>query len=189
MFYSVGIFRTSSPGGSISSNPEKTTPRMRRGEPGFIDVLQLRAGSREHQKIIVNWTRYPQLRNLALFYMRKCKSLSSLKSFLWYAPQLSGASILYFHILSFLRAHWLTLEGWNCWGLWHPLFTDMAGNIPFLISIYLHIYYSKHEFMPLSPTPIQHFSLLPTCLFVNSFFWQWENLPTTRVPYRTVLSP
>ena len=42
--------------------------------------------------------------------------LCSLKSFLLYAPQLSGASILYFHIPSFLRVHhqeWLQSDG--CW--------------------------------------------------------------------------
>ena len=61
--------------------------------------------------------------------MGRCKSLGSLKSFLCYAPQLSGAS---FHILSFLRAHWLTLEGCNRWWLWHSLFTDMARNTPFI---------------------------------------------------------
>ena len=41
----------------------------------------------------------------AFLCMGRCKSLGSLKSFLWYAPQLSGASILCFHFLSFLRAH------------------------------------------------------------------------------------
>ena len=35
----------------------------------------------------------------------RCKSLGSLRSFLWYAPQVSGASLLCFHILSVLRAH------------------------------------------------------------------------------------
>ena len=54
MFYLAGIFRTSSPGGSISSNPEKTAPRRQGGEPGYIEVLQQRADSWEHQKIIVN---------------------------------------------------------------------------------------------------------------------------------------
>ena len=45
------------------------------------------------------------------------RSLGSLKSFLWYAPQLSGTSVLCFHILSFLRAHhreWLQFDG--SWG-------------------------------------------------------------------------
>ena len=44
--------------------------------------------------------------NLAAFLcMGRCKSLGSLKSFLCYAPQLSGASILCFLILSPLRVH------------------------------------------------------------------------------------
>ena len=46
----------------------------------------------------------------------RCKTLGSLKSFLLYASQLSGASILCFHILSFLRAQcreWLQSDG--CW--------------------------------------------------------------------------
>ena len=61
---------------------------------------------------------------LTLFFfplcMGRCKSLGSLKSFLWYAPQLLGANILCFiHILSFLRAHhrewlqWWLLDGWH----------------------------------------------------------------------------
>ena len=45
MFYSVGIFRTSSPGDSISSNSERTAPRRRGEEPGYMYVLQQRAGS------------------------------------------------------------------------------------------------------------------------------------------------
>ena len=40
--------------------------------------------------------------------MRRCKSLGSLKSFLWCVPQLSRASILCFLILTLLRVH--------CWG-------------------------------------------------------------------------
>ena len=41
----------------------------------------------------------------AFLCMGRCKSLGSLKSFLWYAPQLSGDSILCFPILSLLRVH------------------------------------------------------------------------------------
>ena len=71
--------------------------------------------------------------------MRKCNSLSLLKSFLLYAPQLYGTSFLCFHILSFLRVHQFTITihvDCNCWWLWHPLFTDKAGNIPFLTWMY-----------------------------------------------------
>ena len=43
-----GIFRTSSPGDSISSEPEKTVPR-RQGVPGeesgYVEVLQQRSGN------------------------------------------------------------------------------------------------------------------------------------------------
>ena len=40
--------------------------------------------------------------------MGRCKSLGSLKSFLWYVRHLSGASIWHFHILSSLMAHQFT---------------------------------------------------------------------------------
>ena len=85
----------------------------------------------------------------------KMQSLGSLKSFIWYAPQLSRASILCFLILSLLRVHhwgwlqWLTVRwganptsilsflrahhwgGCNVmvWWLQNPLFTDTAGGI------------------------------------------------------------
>ena len=69
----------------------------------------------------------------AFLYMERFKSLGSLKSFLCYSSQLSGASILCFHILSSLRVHCWGVGG-NCnlitWWLQHPLFTDMGG-IPF----------------------------------------------------------
>ena len=90
----------------------------------------------------------------AFLCMGRCKSLDSLKSFLWYAPQLSGASILCFLILSLLRVHhwgwlqWLMVWWWasssilsslrahhpvscnvRAWRLQHPLFMDTAGNI------------------------------------------------------------
>ena len=45
MFYSVEIFRTSSLGDSISSNPERTAPRRRGEEPGYTEALQWRAGN------------------------------------------------------------------------------------------------------------------------------------------------
>ena len=44
--------------------------------------------------------------------------------------------VLCFPILSPLRVHQLTTAGSGCnhWWLWHHLFTDTAGNIPFLSS-------------------------------------------------------
>ena len=52
MFYLVDILRTSSLGGSISSNPEKTAPRRQGGEPGYIGVLQQRAGSNNKRLLL-----------------------------------------------------------------------------------------------------------------------------------------
>ena len=56
-----------------------------------------------------------QVNFLSVFLcMGRCKNLGSLRFFLGCAPQLSGASTLYFHILSFLRAQcrkWLQSDG------------------------------------------------------------------------------
>ena len=38
MFYLVGIFRTSRPGDSFSSDSEKTAPRRHREESGYMEV-------------------------------------------------------------------------------------------------------------------------------------------------------
>jgi len=49
MFYLAGMFRTSSSGGIISSNPDRTAPRRRGEELGYTGILQQRAGSRNIQ--------------------------------------------------------------------------------------------------------------------------------------------
>ena len=95
----------------------------------------------------------------------------SLKSFLWWAPWLTGASSCVFPSwvssgLTFRNGCSLMADRWqvflfppwvpsgltgvksgcNCWWLWHPLFTDMAGNILFLSRLsvlsasYIYIY-------------------------------------------------
>ena len=53
MFYSVGIFRTSSPGDNISSDPERTAPRRWEEEPGYIEVLQQRAGDLNIKRLLL----------------------------------------------------------------------------------------------------------------------------------------
>jgi len=53
MFYLVGIFRISSPGGSISSNPERPVLRKRGEDPGYIEVLQEREGSLNIKRLIL----------------------------------------------------------------------------------------------------------------------------------------
>ena len=46
MFYPVRFFKTLSPGGSISGNPQRTAMRRQGGgESGYIELLQQRAGS------------------------------------------------------------------------------------------------------------------------------------------------
>ena len=53
MSYLVGIFRTSSLGESISSNPERTAPRRQGEEPDYIKVLQQRAGSLNVKRLLL----------------------------------------------------------------------------------------------------------------------------------------
>lgn len=71
--------------------------------------------------------------NLAFFSAWEgCKSLCSLKSFFWYAPLLSRASILF---PVFFSPIWIpsgyTWGNFSCWwldGLQRPLITDMGGD-------------------------------------------------------------
>lgn len=50
----MGIFRISSPGGSFSSNPERTFLRKRQvGEPGYVGVLQQRASSKNKGLLLI----------------------------------------------------------------------------------------------------------------------------------------
>ena len=88
----------------------------------------------------------------ALLWMGRWKNLGSLKPFLWYVPHLlglvscvftfwvssrltirSGYSLMAIRWQVFFSSHQLSIGGGcNCSWLWHPLFTDMAGNTPFL---------------------------------------------------------
>ena len=65
--------------------------------------------------------------------MGRCKSLGSLRSFLWYAPQLSGASVLCFYLLPFLRAHcreWLQSGGCNLMpARWQVFFVSFLSSL------------------------------------------------------------
>ena len=92
----MGIFRTSRLGDGISSDPERIALRRGVDESGCIG-LQQRAGISEYQNYFL---RSQEIRYLKIFgaflCMGRCKSLDSLKSFLSYASQLSGARILSF---------------------------------------------------------------------------------------------
>jgi hypothetical protein len=82
-----------------------------REEPGYIRALQQRAGSLNIKKLLgVKENQISQAKRFSTFLcMGRSMSLPQLKSFLCYAPQRSGASIL-----SFFRAHcpeWLQCDG------------------------------------------------------------------------------
>ena len=141
----VGTFRTSSLDDSFSSISGRTNLRRQGEEPGYIEVFQKEAGSLNFKRwLLVKENQITQVKEFStLLCMGRCKSLGSLKSFLWYAPELSGP-VSCFHILSFswltkgsdcslmatrwqiflflnsLSTHQLTLEDCNGWWLWHP---------------------------------------------------------------------
>ena len=78
MFCSVGIFRTSSLGDSISRNPERTS--LRRG--GVEPVLQQRLGSLNIKRLLLmKENQVSDIKEFRTFLcMGRCKSLDSLKS-------------------------------------------------------------------------------------------------------------
>ena len=55
MFYLVGVFRTSSPGDSILSNPEKTALRMLEEKPACREILPQRTGSLNIERLLLRW--------------------------------------------------------------------------------------------------------------------------------------
>ena len=143
----MGLFKTSSPGDSISSNPERTALRRPGEDPsGYIEVLPQRAGSLNWSLLIKENQITQVMEFSASLCMGRCKSLNSLKSSLSFAFWPSEASILCFShpellwssqrgvaavcwlldpqvfFLSSLRAHQLTLKDCNRRWLWHPCF-------------------------------------------------------------------
>ena len=141
MFYLVGIFRTSSPGDSISSDPERAPPGRQGKEPGYIEVCN--RGQVIWMPKVFLWTKENQISQIKEFSAFLCMGRWLLKSFLSYASQLSGPSAwwfsqtelpwacwsgcslmtvrfqVFFSLLSPFRAHQLPLEGQHCWRLWH----------------------------------------------------------------------
>ena len=108
MFYLVEFLRDSSPGNTISSSPERTALRRRGEEPGYRNFATISLNVK--RLLLIKENQISQVKEFSTFlYMGRCRSLGSLKSFLGYAPQLSEARILCFHILSSLKAHG------SCW--------------------------------------------------------------------------
>ena len=159
-------------GDSLSSNPERTAPRRQEGWrwKGGIRLyrsLQQEAGSLNIKRLpLIKENQIAQVKEFSPFLcMERCKSLGSLKSFLAYIFQLSGASILqFFHVLyptptptpsssvltlqrgsssrhcSFwvrLGVQKFTFGGPESLMTVTSLPTDIAGNTPFLSTISL----------------------------------------------------
>ena len=97
----AGILRTLGLGDSISKDYERTALRRQGEQPGYIEALQQRASSLDIKILLLikeNQIFLNQVKEFSVLCMGRCKNLGSLKLFLSYASQLSGASA--FHILS-----------------------------------------------------------------------------------------
>ena len=72
MFYLVEIFRIPSPGDSTSSDPEKTAPRRQVEEPGYLEVLQQRAGRLNIKRLVfIEGNKISQIKECSTFLLRE----------------------------------------------------------------------------------------------------------------------
>ena len=79
-----------------------------RKESRYLGVFATKTGGQNIKKrlLLIKENQVSQVKEFRAFLCPgSCKNLGSLKSFIWCASQLSGASILYFLILSLLRVH------------------------------------------------------------------------------------
>ena len=152
MFYLVRIFRTSSLGDSISRNPERTLWGGEERSQVIYKVCNKGQVVWTSKSWLIEENQITQAKEFGVLCMGSyielesfwLKSLGSLKSFLWYAPQPSGVCIMCFLIPGLLRAgcsSWLLDGGYpvsilscrscNVVASWlqHPLLTTMAGKI------------------------------------------------------------
>ena len=113
MFYLVDILRTQAQD-AASQTAQRDCCEEVREQPGYVRVFQQRPGSGNIKiLLLVKENQTSQVKEFSIFLcMGRCTSLGSLKSFLWYTPKLSEASILCFLILSLLRVH---PRGWLQW--------------------------------------------------------------------------
>ena len=63
------MFRTCSPGDNISSNPERTALRRQGEEPGYIEVLQQKAGNLNIKRLLIKENQISQVKEFRLFYV------------------------------------------------------------------------------------------------------------------------
>ena len=84
-----------SPGDSISNDLKRTALRRSGEEPGYIEVLQQRAGSLNIKRLLlIKGRQICQVKEFSSFLcMGRCKSPGSLKSFFPHASPLSGAGV------------------------------------------------------------------------------------------------
>ena len=148
MFFSVEFLHLS-PGVSLLALKD-CSEEVRR-EPGYIGVFAAKTQNIK-RLLLIKENQTSQVNEFSTFlYMGRCKSLGSLKSFLWYAPSLSGASIW------FCFPSWIpsvraaaVVDGqraptscvyWH--GRWHSLCT--SKTIPFLSLLCLPFLYKYLE--------------------------------------------
>ena len=108
-FY-LGRNEDCSPGDSVSDSSEKLLWGGKRGRTYRKVSNKGQVFGKVKRVLIIKENQICQAKEFHIFLcVGRRKSLGSLKSFLWYACHLSGASILHFHILSSLTAHQFTI--------------------------------------------------------------------------------
>ena len=81
MFFSMGSFRTSSPGDSLSRNPERAAPGKQGEEPGYEVVQQWTRSLNIKRLLLIKGNLLSKVKEFSAFLWRgRCKSLGSLKS-------------------------------------------------------------------------------------------------------------
>ena len=125
---------------TVSQIRLRNCPKEARGGAGYRGVFATnkRPGSRNIKRLLlIKENQISPIEEFSTFLcMGRCKSLGSLKSFLWYAPQLSRASILCFLIPSLLRVHcwggcrsWLLDGGHSLFPSWVPLWLAIGAAV------------------------------------------------------------
>ena len=158
MFYLADKTEDLSLGHSISDRSEGLVWRGQ-GGARIYEFLQQRPGGQNFKRLLlIKENPLSGVKEFSAFVcMGRCKSLGSLKSFLCYAPQLSGASILCFLILSSFRAHhrwrgpggvmwWLEGCSSLCFLIWQAIFFSLI-----LASLFMCLPYSPNFHLSCSP--------------------------------------
>ena len=122
MFYSAGIFRTSSPGDSISSNLKGTALRSRGGEAGYIEVLQQRAGNLNVKRLLlIKENEISQVKEFSVFLCmgaslvaQMVKNLPAMQENLGWEGPLEKGMVTHSSILAW-EIPWTEEPGYSPW--------------------------------------------------------------------------